>query len=132
MPRCVRNFWIDLEVDGRANKIGTGPRSSGGGFFCTVLVREEGTISDKSLRIRGDNSQGDNILSVELLDGNRVVKEITLQVPRDVVPEPKSKTDIALKVAKEQGIPVVEVKAEIPSRLDAFWKISDGEEDNDG
>lgn len=122
MPRVVRNFWIDLDVDGRANSIGTGPRQGGGGFSCTILVREEGSISDKSLRIRGVNTQdNNNVLSVELMDGSRVVKEITLEVPRDEVKEPKKKAEVVLEPAEPEKEPTPP-----PSRDEAFWKITEG------
>lgn len=123
MPRVVRNFWIDLDVDGRANSIGTGPRQGGGGFSCTILVREEGSISDKSLRIRGVNTQdNDNVLTVELMDGSRVVKEISLEVPRDVVKEKKEPTK------QKAVVPELPPKEPTPppSRNEAFWKISEG------
>jgi len=44
MPRNVRNFWIELEVDGRKQRIATGPRSKDGGFSLTVKMRDQGEI----------------------------------------------------------------------------------------
>jgi len=44
MPRNVRNFWIELEVDGKKTKIATGPVSKGGGFSLTVKMRDRGEI----------------------------------------------------------------------------------------
>jgi len=44
MPRNVRNFWIELEVDGRKQRIATGPVSKGGGFSLTVKMRDQGEI----------------------------------------------------------------------------------------
>lgn len=91
MPRNVRNFWIEASVDGRKSDISTGPRSSGGGFSCTIYVREEGSISDKKLRIGGQYVNGKNILSVELVEGGGVTKELRLEVDRDEAPKPKVK-----------------------------------------
>jgi hypothetical protein len=45
MPRNVRNFWITLDVDGKKERVATGPRSSGGGFELQILMRERGEIS---------------------------------------------------------------------------------------
>lgn len=53
MPRNVRNFWIDLAVDGKQERIETGPRSKDGGFNLVILVRENGSISDKRVYIEG-------------------------------------------------------------------------------
>ncbi len=51
--RNVRNFWIELEVDGKPTKVATGPRSKDGGFSLRVLCRENGSISEKTLIVRG-------------------------------------------------------------------------------
>ena len=54
MPRFVRNFWVSGTVDGVQSGIkGTGPKSCGGGIDLTILIREDGRISDRKLRIRG-------------------------------------------------------------------------------
>lgn len=53
MPRIVRNFWIELEVDGKKTKVATGPRNRNGGFTLNIKVRENGEISTKSVKITG-------------------------------------------------------------------------------
>jgi hypothetical protein len=53
MPKTVRNFWLNLDVDGRASSTGTGPAGHTGGFVLTVLLREDGGISERRLRVRG-------------------------------------------------------------------------------
>jgi hypothetical protein len=53
MPRNVRNFWIELEVDGKRTRVATGPVRKDGGFTMRVLMREDGDISDKYLDVRG-------------------------------------------------------------------------------
>lgn len=64
MPRNVRNFWVELSVDGRQSRVGTGPRSKDGGFELTVQVRDDGDILD-ALHIRGyRGSNNELILSV--------------------------------------------------------------------
>ena len=50
MPRIVRNFWIDLDVDGRKHAVATGPRSRNGGLRLTLQQCNEGCL-DKALEI---------------------------------------------------------------------------------
>ena len=63
MPH-VRNFWVDLLVDGRC-KVATGPRSADGGFSLVVLMREEGSISERRVRVNGF-ARSDGLLSLEI------------------------------------------------------------------
>ena len=51
MPRYVKNAWVRLDVDGKAKRIETGPKSSGGGLNQTILLREKGSISDVNLQV---------------------------------------------------------------------------------
>jgi hypothetical protein len=44
MPRNVRNFWIEIEVDGRKERIACGPKSASGGFTMKLLMRNEGEV----------------------------------------------------------------------------------------
>ena len=44
MPRNVRNFWVELQVDGKAIRVETGPKARGGGFNLTILQRDKGGI----------------------------------------------------------------------------------------
>lgn len=44
MPRNVRNFWIELAVDGKRTHIATGPVSKTGGFTLAVKQRHDGGI----------------------------------------------------------------------------------------
>ena len=52
MPRNVRNFWIELDVDGKRERIAAGPRAKDGGFSLTVKVRHLGEVLD-ALEIEG-------------------------------------------------------------------------------
>jgi len=138
MPRNVRNFWIEASVDGRGSDIATGPRSSGGGFSCTIYVREEGSISDKKLRIGGQSVNGKNILSVELVENGGITKELRLEVNRDEAPKPK-KAKVS-KAKLEELLMVIDgnseeieqefEKSEPPQRTDAFWRIIDPKKGN--
>lgn len=46
MPRNVRNFWIEIEIDGRKTRFGGGPSSPDGGFTLTVKQRNHGRVTD--------------------------------------------------------------------------------------
>ena len=64
MPRNVRNFWIELDVDGRKKKVCTGPRTANGEFEITIRVRDHGDISPEELKIWG-RIDSDGTLSVD-------------------------------------------------------------------
>lgn len=53
MPRNVRNWWIEAEIDGRTARIGAGPQSQNGGIFLRVLQRQQGGIIE-ALRAVGE------------------------------------------------------------------------------
>lgn len=40
----VRNFWIEIEVDGKKTKVACGPRSADGGFTMKVFQRSSGEV----------------------------------------------------------------------------------------
>lgn len=65
MPRNVRNFWLSLSVDGRKERVETGPVRADGGFSLKILIRENGRISDTYLLITG-TAREDGKLTVEL------------------------------------------------------------------
>lgn len=44
-PRRVRNFWIEIEVDGKKTKVACGPACADGGFKMRILQRSSGAIS---------------------------------------------------------------------------------------
>lgn len=69
MPRNVRNFWLELTVDGSATRVETGPRSKDGGFSLVILQRDKGGITrtmevygralnDGSLVLQAHNANG--------------------------------------------------------------------------
>jgi hypothetical protein len=43
-PRNVRNFWLELEVDGKKTRVATGPRGKTGGFKLTIYIRDDGSV----------------------------------------------------------------------------------------
>lgn len=44
MPRNVRNFWLDLRVDGKSMAVQTGPRHKDGGFKLLIYMRDRGAV----------------------------------------------------------------------------------------
>lgn len=50
--RVVRNFWIELRVDGKKERIATGPRYSHGGFTMEIKMRGHGEVTH-GLELRG-------------------------------------------------------------------------------
>ena len=71
MPRCVRNFWLDAEIDGRRRHLAAGPRSKDGGFRLRILHRHHGDISPMPLCIVGRCSDGK--LTLTISDGGQSV-----------------------------------------------------------
>lgn len=49
--RNVRNFWLNLRVDGRSTTVETGPASATGGMRGTISQRHQGTVADATLDI---------------------------------------------------------------------------------
>lgn len=45
MPRNVRNFWLEADIDGRRSRFEGGPRSKSGGFTVTVKQRDCGEVT---------------------------------------------------------------------------------------
>ena len=46
-PRNLRNFWLELNVDGRKSKIATGPRARSGGFSLQLSVASHGQTKQR-------------------------------------------------------------------------------------
>ena len=54
MPRNVRNFWLTLDVDGKKQRIATGPQRADGGFNLNIKMRAEGEIWDTEFSVEGE------------------------------------------------------------------------------
>lgn len=83
MPRNVRNFWVDLEVDGRKSSIGAGPVSKTGGFFMRIKIRNKGGI-DTAMEIRGLAYEDGKISLVasEIMDPKKTPRAIRIETTR--------------------------------------------------
>lgn len=63
MPRNVRNFWVELEVDGRKQRaMATGPRNADGGFSLRIYQRDNGQVAGPFVTIYGDVDNGKLVL----------------------------------------------------------------------
>jgi len=52
MPRNVRNFWIEADIDGRKSAFASGPVRADGGISLRILQRDGGGIIT-ALRVNG-------------------------------------------------------------------------------
>ena len=72
MPRIVRNFWVDVDVDGKQGRVATGPRAKDGGMDVSFKIREAGYVADSIdvlCRAHGDT------LTLTVQHNGRVVYE---------------------------------------------------------
>lgn len=65
MPRRVRNFWVEVDIDGRKHKLTGGPRGRSGGFNLTIMQREDGVVT-VPVEINGYTIDDEIVLLVEL------------------------------------------------------------------
>ena len=64
MPRNVRNFWVDLAVDGRSD-IGTGPAAKDGGLIATFKMRNDGDVEYALMVVGKARPDGSLLLMVQ-------------------------------------------------------------------
>lgn len=72
MPRFVRNFWIELEIDGRRSRVACGPRRADGGFRARIFIRREGRVA-AGMAVEGRRSGGKCELVAWALNGGQRV-----------------------------------------------------------
>jgi hypothetical protein len=65
MPRNVRNFWIDVNVDGRESAIGTGPRAKDGGMNASFYIRSEGDV-EHAFYVLGRCINGETVYRIQI------------------------------------------------------------------
>ena len=49
MPKNVRNFWLDAQIDGRKSILTGGPSAENGGMSVEIFFRENGQISNRNI-----------------------------------------------------------------------------------
>ena len=67
MPRNVRNWWIEGNIDGRKSALSGGPVSKDGGIDITIYQRDKGQVLDV-LIIKGIAHDG--VLKLEVTNTN--------------------------------------------------------------
>lgn len=74
MPRNVRNFWIEADIDGRKSAFSGGPQSATGGIDITIKQRDGGSIITAA-RITGRvTSEGVIVLEMATADDSRRIE----------------------------------------------------------
>jgi hypothetical protein len=121
-PRCVRNFWVELEVAGHKKEIKTGPIGAKGGFFLKVCIREDGQVSDAYLTVQGTSDGDTNTLEIQLHDGKNSVREMSLEASSNGAKAGTMKSTTTRKKAK---VSEIEERPEIMKRDKAFWRIKE-------
>jgi len=77
MPRNVRNFWIDADIDGRRSSLTGGPVAKDGGFTMRIRQRDDGTVSEP-VRVWGETYK-DGTVALVIYDenGSEVFRRVT-------------------------------------------------------
>lgn len=79
MPRNVRNFWMDAEIDGRESRLSGGPQSKDGGLFVTFKQRHKGSVTDALTIHAVSSADGSLALQVFDADGVRIYMHETIR-----------------------------------------------------
>ena len=51
MPRVVRNFWVESDIDGYKNILSGGGKAKNSGMTVMILHRENGEISNSNIKV---------------------------------------------------------------------------------
>lgn len=62
MPRVTRNFWVDVDIDGKQTRLSGGPRGRRGEFEATIYIRDNGSVL-RAVAISG-RAMSDGTLSI--------------------------------------------------------------------
>jgi hypothetical protein len=76
-PRNVRNFWIELKVDGKAEPIECGPRNKDGGFQMTIYQRDAGAVATAFEIIGEADSEGRLTVEIRQRNGGPCAASVT-------------------------------------------------------
>lgn len=78
MPRCVRNFWVELDVDGRSS-IAAGPRAKEGGFLINIKQRDIGLVTNAATITGTVLECGSLVLTITDKNGRIVHENLTVR-----------------------------------------------------
>jgi len=76
MPKHVRNFWIEGQVDGRRGTISGGPIAASGGFRLTIFQRNKGEVME-AVRIYGYPDKNGKLRLNIVADNGQAIEVIT-------------------------------------------------------
>lgn len=76
-PKNVRNFWVEITVDGLKKKLASGPRGKKGGFSARIFIREKGEISSKNFTVTGESGSVYNALSFWY--GDKLITQVCVE-----------------------------------------------------
>lgn len=62
--KVTRNFWTDIDIDGRRTSLSGGPASADGGFQQVVYMRAAGSTAEIALTVQGQATDGELRLTV--------------------------------------------------------------------
>lgn len=60
---AIRNFWLDVNIDGRKTNLEGGPRSRFGGFLARINQRDRGSITTP-IEIEGIEDDGELVVKI--------------------------------------------------------------------
>lgn len=52
-PRNVRNFWVEVTIDGQTTKLCGGPVAKEGGISVRIHIRQDGKVIEDAMTVRG-------------------------------------------------------------------------------
>lgn len=70
----VRNFWIDVDIDGRKTLLSGGPRAKDGEMSASLYIRKDGEVY-RCCTIECEHNNGKNILTIYDSERNIVHEE---------------------------------------------------------
>lgn len=75
MPRCVRNFWIEVTIDGQTTVLSGGPKSKDGGMKIRLLQRYDGEITE-AVNIDCRSTAGEMLTTSVNIEGQEETKYV--------------------------------------------------------
>lgn len=71
---AIRNWWIDVDIDGRQTRLSGGPRNKDGGFSLRIYQRDDNSIIEAGY-IRGRVGYDDKLILEGSINGQIIKME---------------------------------------------------------
>lgn len=65
-PKKKCNFFVNIDVDGRATDVNTGPRDEDGGIFARFFIRDKGEVKEP-FRVVGSTTDNEGKLTLSII-----------------------------------------------------------------